>query len=65
VRSKEESFVPIRMVIVQKEDSVNQIADRYAISVEQLLRMNPLQIDALEEGQILYIPPQQAEVRRV
>jgi stage VI sporulation protein D len=65
VRSREESFVPIRMVIVQKEDSVNQIADRYAISVEQLMRMNPLQIDALEEGQILYIPPHQAEVKRV
>jgi stage VI sporulation protein D len=64
VRSKEESFVPMRMVIVQKEDSVDQIADRYAVSVDQLLRANQLQIDAIAEGEVLYIP-HQVDIKRV
>ncbi|WP_124727078.1 LysM peptidoglycan-binding domain-containing protein [Staphylospora marina] len=56
IGNKPEQFTPMRMVIVRKEESVNQLADRYEVSANQLIRVNRLTTDLLEEGQILHIP---------
>ncbi|TCS96521.1 LysM peptidoglycan-binding domain-containing protein [Hazenella coriacea] len=62
VKNKEESFAPMRMVIVQKNDSLDQIAERYEVSTGHLLRVNHLQSDQLAEGQMLYIPKNQSQL---
>ncbi|WP_227936701.1 stage VI sporulation protein D [Alkalihalobacillus deserti] len=52
----EERFSKWRMCIIQENESLDTIADRYKISTSQLVRMNNLQGEQVEEGQILYIP---------
>lgn len=50
----------MKICIVQQEDTVDRICERYQLNVQQLLRTNSLSMDAeLEEGQILYIPEYQ------
>jgi stage VI sporulation protein D len=46
----------MRMVIVQKDESLESLADRYDVSPSQILRLNGLDSGQLEEGQIIYIP---------
>jgi stage VI sporulation protein D len=53
---EEEDFSKLKMYIVQGEDSLSLIADRYEVSVAQLLRVNELDHEDVSEGQILYIP---------
>lgn len=53
---KEDTFVKMRMVIVQKDESLESLADRYDVSPSQILRLNGLDSGQLEEGQIIYIP---------
>lgn len=53
---KEDTFVKMRMVIVQKNESLDSLADRYDVSPSQILRLNNLDSGNLEEGQIIYIP---------
>jgi stage VI sporulation protein D len=55
---EEERFVKMRMVIVQKEDSIDGIAERYKVSPSKILHLNKMESDVLEEGQIVYIPGQ-------
>ncbi|MFC0469436.1 stage VI sporulation protein D [Halalkalibacter kiskunsagensis] len=52
----EERFSKWKMCIIQENESLDTIADRYDISTSQLVRMNRLQGEQVEEGQILYIP---------
>ncbi|MDT8859503.1 stage VI sporulation protein D [Alkalihalobacillus sp. MEB130] len=52
----EERFSKWRMCIIQENESLDTIADRYEISTSQIIRMNRLQGEQVEEGQILYIP---------
>lgn len=52
----EERFSKWKMCIIQENESLDTIADRYEISTSQLVRMNRLQGEQVEEGQILYIP---------
>ncbi|ARK31616.1 stage VI sporulation protein D [Halalkalibacter krulwichiae] len=52
----EERFSKWRMCIIQENESLDTIADRYEISTSQLMRLNRLQGEQVEEGQILYIP---------
>ncbi|KHF40963.1 stage VI sporulation protein D [Halalkalibacter okhensis] len=52
----EERFSKWRMCIIQENESLDTIADRYSISTSQIVRMNRLQGEQVEEGQILYIP---------
>jgi stage VI sporulation protein D len=52
----EEKFSKWKMCIIQENESLDTIADRYDISTSQLVRMNRLQGEQVEEGQILYIP---------
>ncbi|MFB8735328.1 LysM peptidoglycan-binding domain-containing protein [Bacillus sp. SL00103] len=51
----------MKICIVQQEDTVDRICERYQLNVQSsLLRTNSLSVDAeLEEGQILYIPEYQ------
>ncbi len=53
---KEENFTSMRMVIVQENDSVQEIAERYDISPSQIRQLNHLDDRELEKGQIIYIP---------
>lgn len=50
------SFRTVRMVIVQKDDVLQDIATRYAVSVSQLLTYNQMQTAHIEEGQVIAIP---------
>lgn len=52
----EERFSKWRMCIIQPNETINTIADRYNISTSQIARMNQLTEEKVEEGQILYIP---------
>jgi stage VI sporulation protein D len=56
-KQNEEDFSKLKMCIVQQGESIETIAERYDISVQQLLRTNNL-TDELDVtvGQILYIP---------
>jgi stage VI sporulation protein D len=47
----------VKVCIIQKGDTVSSVADRYDVSVQNLLRVNNLEINQdIFEGQVLYIP---------
>ncbi|MFZ7945581.1 LysM peptidoglycan-binding domain-containing protein [Neobacillus sp. 19] len=47
----------LKVCIVQKGDTVDSLADRYDVSVQNLLRVNNLELNQdVFEGQVLYIP---------
>jgi stage VI sporulation protein D len=47
----------VKVCIVQKGDTVNTVADRYDVTVQNLLRVNNLELSQdIFEGQVLYIP---------
>ncbi len=47
----------LKVCIVQKGDTVHSLADRYDVSVQNLLRVNQLELNQdVYEGQVLYIP---------
>lgn len=56
VRGKPENFTSMKMVIVQRDESLDQLAQRYAVSADRLLRLNKLHTDRIEEGQIIHVP---------
>lgn len=58
MRSKDESFTSMRMVISQKDESIEDIADKYGLPVGQLMNINQLDDDQLNEGQVIHIPRQ-------
>lgn len=58
MRSKDESFTSMRMVISQKDESIDDIADKYGLPVGQLMNINQLENDQINEGQIIHIPRQ-------
>lgn len=51
-----EDFSKLRIRIVQNGETLGKIADEYDISASQIIRLNHLENDILNEGQILYIP---------
>ncbi|URN92888.1 MAG: LysM peptidoglycan-binding domain-containing protein [Candidatus Pristimantibacillus lignocellulolyticus] len=55
-RPDQNEFRRIRMCIVQKEDTLEQIASRYSINPRELLVRNNLHETAISEGQLLYLP---------
>ncbi|KRG11456.1 hypothetical protein ACA29_18010 [Lederbergia galactosidilytica] len=56
-RKEEESVTKMRVRLVQHGDSIENLADRYNITTQQLLRANQLgESDEVYEGQVLYIP---------
>ncbi|MFC5466753.1 stage VI sporulation protein D [Lederbergia graminis] len=56
-RKEEEESAKLRVCLVQHGDSLEQIADKYDVSVQQILRENKLDANhEVYEGQVLYIP---------
>lgn len=56
-RKEETEVAKIRVCIVQADDTIQQIADRYEVSVQQILNLNHLGLDQdVSEGQVLYVP---------
>jgi stage VI sporulation protein D len=53
---QDHSFRKVRMCIVQKEETLDVIADRYNLQSRELQMYNRLQEPYLSEGQVLYIP---------
>jgi stage VI sporulation protein D len=45
-----------RMCIVQREESIERIANRYDVTVQDLIQFNRLQDQQIQVGQIVYIP---------
>ncbi|MGW8959519.1 LysM peptidoglycan-binding domain-containing protein [Paenibacillus sp. NPDC055715] len=52
----ETPFRKVRLCIVQREDTLETIADRYQLSTRELQLYNRLGEHHVEEGQVLYIP---------
>ena len=61
VQGKEENFVPIRMVIVQENETIDQVAGKYEVPADEIVKTNHLTTDQLEPGQILQVPGSEAE----
>ncbi|MEK3908829.1 MULTISPECIES: stage VI sporulation protein D [Oceanobacillus] len=55
--AKEEQFTKMRLCIVQNQDTIETIAERFSVSPLQLIKQNQLEDDfEVHEGQLLYIP---------
>jgi stage VI sporulation protein D len=52
----EQSFRKVRMCIVQKEETLDDIAVRYGKNTRELFLYNRLQDQSISEGQVIYIP---------
>lgn len=52
----EEPFRKVRLCIVQKEETIDAIAERYRLNPREIALYNRLSDSNLAEGQILYIP---------
>ncbi|WP_028783361.1 stage VI sporulation protein D [Thalassobacillus devorans] len=55
---REETYTKMKMCIVQEEDTLESIADRYQISITHLTKVNNVFEDDLKPGKIIYIPSQ-------
>ncbi|MFC4184760.1 stage VI sporulation protein D [Saccharococcus thermophilus] len=56
-KNQVEEFTKVKICIVQQGDSLDKIAERYDLTVQQLLRVNELEsAEDIHEGQLLYIP---------
>lgn len=52
-----ESHTRVRVCIVQKNDTIDKLSERYDVTVSQLQRVNNLELNQdVYEGQVLYIP---------
>lgn len=57
--SEEHQYTQMRLCIVQNQDTIETIAERYHIPALQLIKQNRLDEDySVTEGQLLYIPDQ-------
>lgn len=60
-RKEEDEPAKIKVCLVQQGDSIERLADKYEVSVQQILRANKLDsAHQLHEGQVLYIPEKTA-----
>jgi stage VI sporulation protein D len=56
-REETEDLTKLRVAIVQSGETVEQLAARYEVPVQQLLKVNHLELNQdIYEGQVLYIP---------
>jgi stage VI sporulation protein D len=52
-----EDQAKLKVCIVQKGDTLDRLAERYDVSMQNLLKVNHLEINQnIQEGQVLYIP---------
>ncbi|MCM3785806.1 LysM peptidoglycan-binding domain-containing protein [Neobacillus mesonae] len=54
--SEQTPFKKVKLCIVQREETLETIADRYQLSTRELQLYNRLSEQSVEEGQVLYIP---------
>lgn len=63
-RKADEKAAKLKVCIVQHGESLDYLAEKYDISVQQILRMNHLEINQdVYEGQVLYIPSYATNVK--
>jgi stage VI sporulation protein D len=56
-KEESEDLTKLRVAIVQSGETVEQLASRYEVPVQQLLKVNHLELNQdIYEGQVLYIP---------
>lgn len=55
-RSGEEQYASLKLCIVQQNDTIESIAEKYQTSTLQIRNQNRLEGDELREGQLIYIP---------
>lgn len=55
-RQDEESYSKMKLCIVQDNDTIDTIAERYQVNPLNISRQNRLEDEALSEGQLLFIP---------
>lgn len=56
-KEETEDLIKLRVAIVQSGETVEQLAARYEVPVQQLLKVNHLELNQdIYEGQVLYIP---------
>lgn len=53
---REESYSKLKLYLAQNGDTVDSVAKKYNVPVQQLNRVNNLNDEFLSEGQIIYIP---------
>lgn len=53
---EEKDVSRLKMCIVQRDESLDLIAARYEIQVQDIMRTNRLESEQISEGQLLYIP---------
>ena len=51
-----DSFVCMRMAILQEEDTVSNLADKYNVPVDKIMKVNNLEDEFLQKGKVIYIP---------
>ncbi|MGG2982145.1 LysM peptidoglycan-binding domain-containing protein [Brevibacillus sp. NRRL NRS-603] len=56
VRRKEERSSQLKMCIIQRDETLEQISQRYSLPVSKIVEVNRLASEQLVAGQILYIP---------
>ncbi|MGG3840447.1 LysM peptidoglycan-binding domain-containing protein [Paenibacillus thiaminolyticus] len=54
--NEEQGFKKVRMCIVQREETLDTIADRYQMNTNEIVLYNRLSDQNVTEGQVLYIP---------
>jgi stage VI sporulation protein D len=55
-RGNERSFQKVRLCIVQKEETMDGIAERYSINAREIMLFNRLSNYQISVGQVIYIP---------
>ncbi|WP_442595286.1 stage VI sporulation protein D [Neobacillus sp. D3-1R] len=56
-KESEDDLAKLKVCIVQHGDTIDQLAERYQVNVQQLLKVNHLELNQdVHEGQVLYIP---------
>ncbi|SFM05881.1 stage VI sporulation protein D [Gracilibacillus orientalis] len=53
---EEASYTRLKLYIVQPDDQMQTIAERYQVSPRQIMRTNRLEEDDVSAGQLIYIP---------
>ncbi|CAJ1003435.1 stage VI sporulation protein D [Brevibacillus aydinogluensis] len=56
IRGKEERYSKLKLCIIQRNDTLESISQRYSLPISKILEVNKLSADQVVEGQILYIP---------
>lgn len=56
VRRKEESTSQLKMCIIQRDETLEHISQRYSLPVSKIVEVNRLASEQVVAGQILYIP---------